>query len=166
MVVSTAKQLNSTYQLWQRFTFPSEEDPRDAIAVPKSVGDQLNAAYALIIDLALVHFWSILFGLILYFYIRGRKTEVSKFNPLAPIIWNKRADLFDAIIETLTSLEEKWKSPGIPLLLLLTFAAWVGQKATGILVPPLIIIGNAAPVNPEASKQLPESIFTLSIVVY
>ncbi len=150
MVVSTAKQVESTYQLWQRFTFPSERGPRDAIAVPKFVGDQLNAAYALIIDLALIHIWSIVVGVVLYFYMRSRKMEVAKLGPLAPTVWNKRADLLDSIIETVTSSRGSWKRPGVISLLFLLLAAWVGQKATGVLVPPLIILDNAAPVNPEA----------------
>lgn len=150
MVVSTARQPSSTYRLWHRFTFPSENGPRDAVSVPKVVGDQLNSTYSLIIDMTLVQVWTVLFGLMLYFYMRRRRMEVTKLSPLAPTIWNKRSDLVDLIIETITSSKKNWSSPGIVLLLLLFFAAWAGQKATGILVPPLIILNNTAPVNPDA----------------
>ncbi|KAI1378592.1 hypothetical protein F4677DRAFT_465745 [Hypoxylon crocopeplum] len=150
MVVSTAKQLDSTYQLWKRFTYPSPNGPTDAIAVPKLVGDQLNSTYSVIIEMALVHVWSILFGIVLYLYMRRRGMDVSKLSPLAPTIWNKRADLVDLIRETVTFSATNWRSPAVPLFLLLVLVAWVGQTATGILVPPHILLGNAAPVNPEA----------------
>ncbi|KAI1102227.1 hypothetical protein F4804DRAFT_273085 [Jackrogersella minutella] len=150
MVVSTANQLSSTYKLWKRFTFPSENGPRDAVAVPTSVGNQLNSSYALIIDMALAHIFTILFSVMLYFYMRRRQMEVTRLSPLAPTIWNKRSDLMDLIVETVTSSKDNWKSPGILLLLFVFFAFWVGEKATGTLVPPLIIIDYAAPVNPEA----------------
>ncbi|KAI6084744.1 hypothetical protein F4821DRAFT_166424 [Hypoxylon rubiginosum] len=149
MVLSTAQQLDSTYKVWKRFTYPDDEKGRiDAIAVPKEVGDTLNAAYALIIDLALVHFWSILFSVILYFYIRRQKGK--ELDPLAPKLWNKRSDLFDLVFGALTSLSLKCPSPPTVLILLLCLAGWVGQKATGILVPPLILVNNAAPVDPNA----------------
>lgn len=150
MVVSTAKQLDSTYLLWQRFTYPSENGPRDAVAVPSWVGDQLNAAYALIIEMTVVHLWSIIIGLAIYFYMQRHQMEPSNFSPMVPTIWNKRADLLDSIIETVTSPRDGWKTPRGVLLLLLILAAWIGQMATGVIVPPLIILDHAAPVNPDA----------------
>ncbi|KAI0157938.1 hypothetical protein GGR52DRAFT_181526 [Hypoxylon sp. FL1284] len=151
MVLSTAQQLNSTYLAWTRFTYPDEDKgPIDAIAVPKSVGDTLNSAYALILDMALINFWSIFFGIVLYVYMLQRKGR--QLNPLAPKLWNKRSDLIDLVIGAFTSLSQTCPSPMAALLLLLCLASWVGQKATGILVPPLILIkdANAAPVNPNA----------------
>ncbi|KAI1088099.1 hypothetical protein F5B19DRAFT_496703 [Rostrohypoxylon terebratum] len=151
MVVSTANQLSSTYNLWQRFTFPSKTGPRDAVAVPRSVADQLNSAYTLIIDMALVQFLTILFAVSLYFYMRrfDPRDRVTKLSPLAPTIWNKRSDLVDLIMETGTN-KENWKNPNITLLLILFLILWVGVKATGVLVPPLLLLSNAAPVNPDA----------------
>lgn len=151
MVVSTANQLSSTYNLWQRFTFPSENGPRDAVAVPNSVAEQLNSAYTLIIDMALVQFFTILFGVSLYFYMRrfDPRDRVTKLSPLAPTIWNKRSDLVDLIMETGTT-KENWKNPNVIMLLILFLILWVGVKATGVLVPPLLTLGTAAPVNPDA----------------
>ncbi|KAI2631322.1 hypothetical protein GGS26DRAFT_598466 [Hypomontagnella submonticulosa] len=140
MVVSTAKQLRSTYMLWRRFTYPSENGPRDAIAVPVSVGNQLNAAYAVIIEMMMVRFWSIVFGTILYIYIRRRKSP----KQLAFDVWNKKADLGDLVLGMATT-KNIWNSPRLVLLLFLIFAALVGQTATGILVPPQILLGSAAP---------------------
>ncbi|KAI0887797.1 uncharacterized protein GGS22DRAFT_154308 [Annulohypoxylon maeteangense] len=151
MVVSTANQLSSTYTLWQRFTFPSEHGPRDAVAVPNSVAEQLNSAYTLIIDMALVQFFTILFGISLYFYLRKYNAvdRMKNISPLAPTIWNKRADLVDLIVETGTS-KDNWHKPNVILLLFAFLILWVGVKATGVLVPPLLTLGTAAPVNPAA----------------
>ncbi|KAI1211234.1 uncharacterized protein F4807DRAFT_419444 [Annulohypoxylon truncatum] len=151
MVVSTANQLSSTYNLWQRFKFPSENGPRDAVAVPNLVADQLNSAYTLIIDMALVQLLTILFGISLYLYMRryDPRDRVTKLSPLAPTIWNKRSDLADLILETGTT-KENWMKPNVVLLLLLFLVLWVGIKATGVLVPPLLTLGTAAPVNPDA----------------
>ncbi|KAI0382525.1 hypothetical protein F5Y04DRAFT_252857 [Hypomontagnella monticulosa] len=145
MVVSTANQLRSTYLLWQRFTYPSENGPKDAIAVPARVGDQLNSAYTIIIEMALVRFWSIIFGLILYLYLRRHpKPKQAAFD-----IWNKKADLDELVTGMFTS-KKTWEKPGPAFILFLLFLAWVGQTATGVLVPPLILLGSAAPVNPNA----------------
>ncbi|KAI3319119.1 hypothetical protein HD806DRAFT_510046 [Xylariaceae sp. AK1471] len=150
MVVSTAKQLESTYQLWQRFSFPTENRSWDAIAVPAWVGDKLNSAYAIIISLALVHFWTIIISLILYFSLRRYKHDASKLDPLAATLWNKRADLADSVIETIAFSKTDWARPWVPVTVFLALTAWVAQTATGVVVPPLIILDHAAPVNPAA----------------
>ncbi|KAI1384407.1 uncharacterized protein F4822DRAFT_362848 [Hypoxylon trugodes] len=154
MVVQTTTQLRSTYNLWQRFHYPTDKGPIDAIAVPKSVGDYLNSAYALILDLAILQFWTILFGLVIFYYIWRKKKisggdkEKASLSPLAYIFWNKKGEFIDLILATVIS--GKWKQRmAIPLLFLILIA-WVGQKAAGSLVPPLILLGNAAPVNPSA----------------
>ncbi|KAI1772966.1 hypothetical protein F4818DRAFT_424515 [Hypoxylon cercidicola] len=150
MVLSAAQQPDSTYRVWKRFTFPDEKGRIDAISVPKRVGDTLNPAYALIVDLALVNFWSVFFGVILYVYMRRHASKEDKLKPLAPKLWNKRSDLISLVIEAFTSMGQKCPSPLTVLLLFLCLAGWVGQKAAGILVPPLILIDGAAPVDPAA----------------
>ncbi|XXH00804.1 hypothetical protein Hte_007155 [Hypoxylon texense] len=163
MVLSTATQLNSTYRVWKRFGYPDEKGTTDAIAVPKWVGDTLNPAYALIIDLALANFWTIFFGVIFYFYILRQKGK--RLDALVPKIWNKRSDLISLVVEALTSLSLACPKPPVALILLLCLAGWVGQKATGILVPPLILVGNAAPVDPAAIyvPNIPENASPLQV---
>ncbi|KAI4858849.1 hypothetical protein F4820DRAFT_441530 [Hypoxylon rubiginosum] len=150
MVLSTAAQPNSTYLVWKRFRYPDDKGTTDAIAVPKWVGDTLNPAYALIIDLALLNFWTVFFGIVLYFYLSKKRKKAAKLDPLVPKIWNKRSDLISLVIEAITSLSQTCPNPVVVLILLLCLAGWVGQKATGILVPPLILVNNAAPVDPAA----------------
>ncbi|KAI8629796.1 hypothetical protein F5Y19DRAFT_432014 [Xylariaceae sp. FL1651] len=150
MVVSTAKQLEGNYQLWHRFSFPTEHRAWDAVAVPGWVGDQLNSAYAIIISTALIHFWTVIISLILYFSLRRYNNDASKLDPLAATIWNKRADLVDSVIETIAFNKADWTRPWVPIAVFLALAAWVAQTATGVVVPPLIILDHAAPVKPQA----------------
>lgn len=150
MVVSAATQPPSTYLLWKRFSFPSDRGSYDAVAVPDWVANQLNATYSTILGLMMVHFWSIVVGLIVFFFLRKHKMKPYELHPLAPTLWNKRADLIDSMIETFTFAKAQWRHFWVGVLLLLILAAWVGQTAMGILVPPLIILGSAAPVNPSS----------------
>jgi hypothetical protein len=148
MVVSSANQPPDSYQKWVRFSYPTESGSWDAVAVPNWVANQLNAAYSTIINLTMVHFWSIIIGVIIYYRLRKRQMKPHALHPLAPTLWNKRADLIDSMIETYAFTKSR-RHVWVVGVLLLVFIAWVGQTAMGILVPPLIIIGNAAPVNPE-----------------
>ncbi|OTB09277.1 hypothetical protein M426DRAFT_7291 [Hypoxylon sp. CI-4A] len=149
MVVSTANQLSTTYTLWKRFTFPSDSGPRDAVAVPAYVGDKLNSAYALIIDMAVANVIYIIFGLVLFAYMN----RAGKFGPgsKARNTWTMKNDLPNLMIETIvSSTKHDWTSPKITLLLFAFLAVFAGQKATGVLVPPLLILNNSAPVDPQA----------------
>ncbi|KAI8952224.1 hypothetical protein F4801DRAFT_541570 [Xylaria longipes] len=148
MVVSTAQQLEDSYQLWQRFSFSTDSRSWDAVAVPSWVGDRLNAAFAIIIPLALVRFWTVILSLILYYSLK--KQPDPKPDPLAATLWNKRADLVDSVIETIAFKETDWSRPWVLISVFLALAAWAAQTATGVLVPPLIILDHAAPVRPGA----------------
>lgn len=150
MVVSTAKQLPATYQLWRRFSFPTKHGSVSAVAVPNWVANQLNAAYATMISLMMIHFWSIVIGAVVYFFLRKNKLKIHGLHGLAPALWNKRADLLDSMMETFNYARDDWKTLWLYGLLVLILVAWVGQTAMGILVPPLIIAGYAAPVDPNA----------------
>ncbi|KAI0437592.1 hypothetical protein F4803DRAFT_142580 [Xylaria telfairii] len=150
MVVSTTKQLEDTYQLWQRFSFSQDKGSWDAVAVPSWVGDRLNAAFAIIIPLALVRFWTVILSLILYYSLKKLEKDASRLDPLAATLWNKRADLVDSVLETIAFGKTDWTRPWVLISVLLALAAWVAQTATGVLVPPLIILDHAAPVRPDA----------------
>lgn len=99
MVVSTAKQLQNTYRLWQRFSFSTENRSWDTIAVPSWVGDKLNSAFTVIISMALVQFWTIVPSVIFYFALRRYKNDSTRLDPLAVTLWNKRGDLVNSVTE-------------------------------------------------------------------
>ncbi|KAI0110375.1 hypothetical protein GGR51DRAFT_547635 [Nemania sp. FL0031] len=150
MVVSTTKQLPNTYNLWQRFSFSTEERSWDAVAVPSWVGDKLNSAYTFIISLALVQFWTIVLSLILFLALRKYKNDASKLDPLAVTLWNKRGDLVNSVTEMLGFRGADWTRPWLLISIFIAVAAGVAKTAVTIIVAPLIIIDHAAPVNPAA----------------
>ncbi|KAJ8130817.1 hypothetical protein O1611_g2811 [Lasiodiplodia mahajangana] len=150
MVVSTTKQLPNTYNLWQRFSFSTDDRSWDAVAVPSWVGDKLNSAYTFIISLALVQFWTIVLSLILFIALRKYKNDASKLDPLAVTLWNKRGDLVNSVTEMLGFRGADWTRPWLLISIFIAVAAGVAKTAVTIIVAPLIIIDHAAPVNPAA----------------
>ena len=150
MVFSNAKQPADSYRLWTRFRFPIGDGSRDAVAVPKKVADQLNAAFSVMLAFIMVHFWTVVVGLALFFYLRRKKNKLQDLHPLAVTFWNARADLIDTVWEIAGEAQAKVETLWAPALLFLIVALWVGQTAMGILVPPLLLCGNAAPANPES----------------
>ncbi|KAI1366030.1 hypothetical protein F5Y08DRAFT_327640 [Xylaria arbuscula] len=150
MVVSTAQQARDNYLLWHRFSFPNDTRAWDAVAVPSWVGDQINTAYAVIITLAFVNFWTIAISIVLYPSLKRSKNDVSKLDPVAVTLWNKRGDLTGSILETLSFKKSDWTRLWVLVTLAFTVAAYVAQTVAGIIVPPLVILNHAAPVNPQA----------------
>ena len=146
MGISTAPQLRQTYQLWKRFSMPVDGDTRDAIAVPGYVANQLNSAYTILMTSMIMNLWCILFAVAFFIMLR-RETH----HHLSTSIWNKRASLSDSFFEIVQpGTKGHWKHWWIyPVLIIIVFC-WVAQNALAIIVPPYIIIGNAAPVNPDA----------------
>ncbi|KAK2593617.1 hypothetical protein QQS21_008665 [Conoideocrella luteorostrata] len=158
MVVSGTKQLPETYQLWRWFKFPMESGSKDAIAVPATFASQLTAAYAIMMTMILGNFWTIVICVIVYF--NWHKSTRLRPHPLFPTLWNQKAELFSSITETFKYSRRSWSNREdakihkdniwlIPLLFLVS-SVCVGQKFMEILVPPLLTLGAAAPVNPDA----------------
>ncbi|PHH89331.1 hypothetical protein CDD83_6277 [Cordyceps sp. RAO-2017] len=158
MVITAAWQGPGTYSLWKIFSYPAEGGPRAAFAVPTSVGHTLTSAYTVMLTLLMVNFWTIVISLVAYGLWKYRS---QKPHPLLPALWNKRASLFDSIIETYQyskgsgpaqkdNGDEEPKKAWRLLLLLLVLLAYLGQTAMTVVVPPKLILGGAAPVKPEA----------------
>ncbi|KAI1192703.1 hypothetical protein F5X97DRAFT_329327 [Nemania serpens] len=163
MVVSTVKQLESTYLLWKRFSFSTEKRSWDAVAVPAGVGDRLNSAFTVILSIILVQFWTIVLSLILYLALRRLNNDTSKLDPLAVVLWNKRGDLADSAIEMIGFDRKGWARPWLLVSLFLALVAGVAKIATTIVVAPLIILNHAAPVNPMAVYAPDENIMNNQI---
>ncbi|KAK5989457.1 hypothetical protein PT974_10976 [Cladobotryum mycophilum] len=148
MVVSVVEQKPDTYLLWKTFYFPTEHGPRHAIAVKSSVADILNSTYANLLPRLMTNVWAIILSIVVFLIWRADRKQ--KPHPVLPTLWNNLGDI-GSIAEALKYRNRKehkqaWLFP----LLLLIFAAWAAQTALNIVVPPLLILGNAAPVNPEA----------------
>ncbi|KAK0745730.1 hypothetical protein B0T18DRAFT_428829 [Schizothecium vesticola] len=146
MGISTAPQLRETYLIWKRFEMPIEGGTRDAIAVKSYVANQLNSAYTLMMTSMVMNLWCILFALAFYYML-----ERKKHHQISTSLWNKRASLSDSLLEMLQPSDKShWKQWWVYPVVFIILFCWIAQTALSIIVPPYIIIGNAAPVNPAA----------------
>ncbi|KAK0640747.1 hypothetical protein B0T16DRAFT_460903 [Cercophora newfieldiana] len=155
MGISTAPQLRQTYLIWKRFEMPIQGGTRDAIAVRSYVANQLNSAYTLMITSMVMNLWCILFALAFFYMLRRQK-----HHHVSTSLWNKRASLTDSLLEVLQPSDKThWRQWWIYPVLFIILFCWIAQNVLSIIIPPYIIIGNAAPVNPAAilAPRLPPS---------
>ena len=149
-MLESSRQPEDTYLVWTRFTYPDKDGPIDAVAVPNWVATYLTSGYSMLISLMMAQVWSILVGLVIFYHLRKSNMRPSALHPIAPTLWNRRADLVTSMIETFGfrgfHCRYMWEI-GVFVLIL---AAWVGQTVVGITVPGSLILGNAAPVRPES----------------
>lgn len=152
MVVSVASQPRDTYLLWKRFSYPGDDGPKDAFAVPNWVANQLNSAYSVMLTMLMVEIWTIIIATVLFYLLRWqrRRQEDRAFHPLVPILWNNRGALDGSFMETFKYAREDGVHLWMVGILFLVLAAWVAQTAVSIVVPPKILLNNTAPVDPKA----------------
>ncbi|OAP55315.1 hypothetical protein AYL99_10288 [Fonsecaea erecta] len=151
MVFSSLDPGRQTYHLWRRFSMPTIHGPRDAIAVPSDVANQLNSAYSFLVQLIIVDFWVILIlvGVVLFL---GKEKHSHNSGVIATGIWNSK-DSPTAICKLTGSYFWKIKDRRRVHLFwwtLLAGAFVVAIYAIPIKVAPYIIIDNAAPVAATA----------------
>ncbi|OAA60537.1 hypothetical protein SPI_05661 [Niveomyces insectorum RCEF 264] len=146
MVVSSAPQLRSTYLLWRRFVMPVDGGQRDAVAVPAYVANQLSSAYTIMVTAMVVNAWCICFALG-FFYIMRHNNDLGQ---LSSSLWNKRSSMADSLLSLLSKRMEHWKRWWVYPAIVIIVVCWAAQTALSILVPPLIFIDTAAPVNVRA----------------
>ncbi|TWU78497.1 hypothetical protein ED733_008974 [Metarhizium rileyi] len=165
MTIKVVRQPRSTYQLWARFSFPASTGPRDAIAIPASIAHQLNSAYTIMLTALMAKVWIIVIALAIFLVWRaGSKHPEGKkqMTLLASMVtlWNKRSDLIGFIFQAYQNNSGKSASQRsdplreskvwLALVMFLALLASAAEKVLGVLVPPLLILGSAAPVNPDA----------------
>ncbi|KAL7936159.1 hypothetical protein V8C35DRAFT_278381 [Trichoderma chlorosporum] len=151
MVVLVAIQSRRTYLLWTRFSYPTDHGPQDAFSVPSWAANQLNSAYSIIVGLLMVEVWTIIIALALCFVFKWqRQRKGAALHPLVPILWNNRGAIDGSFIEVSKYIKRENARPWVFFILFLIMAAWAAQTAVAVIVPPMIILGNAAPVDPKA----------------
>lgn len=150
MVFSNINPSRDSYRLWHRFSMPKIHGPNDAVAVKASVGEELNSAYTFLLEHVVVLVWT----LIVYFGVLASIRRYEKKHPdssIAKDLFAGRSSPFEVVKFTF----ERVIKPGysrwlIFLWLLLALAFFVLKYAIPIIFAKYIIIGNAAPVNPQA----------------
>ncbi|EFX00385.1 hypothetical protein CMQ_7387 [Grosmannia clavigera kw1407] len=155
MVVTTGPQLNGTWLTWKAFYYPDPSGPKWAYSVPTKAAQQINSAYSLMVEMLAAQFWCLLIGIAIVTMLHRKKNQVNNdvFKTLMPHLWNSKSDLMSAVlnrsIELLGGSIEN-RAVIISVIVLIVFALYCGQKAMSILVSAKVILGTAAPVNPEA----------------
>jgi hypothetical protein len=151
MTLSAVEPDRDSYLLWQRFSMPTKHGPRDAVTVPSSVGDQVNLAYSFLLQLIVLQVWAIivLIGVLISLKIGGREHNSNVVNAG---IWNAQGSPFSVFKLAVTYFTKMKRQRGWLLLIwaFLALAILVAGYAIPIKVAPLIILSNAAPVNPSA----------------
>ncbi|KAJ2894612.1 hypothetical protein MKZ38_007380 [Zalerion maritima] len=153
MVVPTAPQPSSTYQLWKVFSLPgSDGGSTTAFAVESDIADKIISTYTVLVKASLISLWSI--GTAAVFFSMLRQ---SKSDHLTASIWNHRASITNQLADVLTvgfarirksKSYSKWPLPlGVASSVLVALAA---QAALSILIAPLLVLDHAAPVNPSS----------------
>ncbi|KAK5652294.1 hypothetical protein OQA88_10642 [Cercophora sp. LCS_1] len=136
------------YKLLSRFHYPFD-DGETVHAVAFRTVDQkfLVSAYTILSGMIVVHVWAILIALGAYIWLRKGKNNVSD---LSMSLWNKRGATEGSLLDTImyAKRHDLSRLRFYPILLAIAIA-WAAGIAAGIMVPSMLVLGNAAPVNPE-----------------
>jgi len=152
MVVSIAPHLRESYRLWRRFSLPIAGGTRDAYSVPNYVANQLLSAYTIMVTSMVMNLWCIFFAIGFYMMLKRR----DKPHIVSTSLWNKRASLTDSFLELIQpsatghAHKDHWRQWWIYPVIFVVVICWIAQNVLSIIVPPYILIGNGAPVNPNA----------------
>lgn len=146
MAISTAPQLRHTYLLWKRFSLPIEGGTRDAISVPDDVAAHLVSAFTLMITSMVVNLWAIVFALAFTHMLRR-----DRVHHMSTSLWNKRGSLTDSFLEIMfPDSRSHWRQWWVYPVIFVIITCWLAQNVLSIIIPPYIVISNAAPVNPTS----------------
>ncbi|KAH8885293.1 hypothetical protein GQ53DRAFT_365477 [Thozetella sp. PMI_491] len=148
MVYSSSPQPPSTYELGRLFWMPMEGGSQRAFSVSSYVAYYLISVYTILVTTMVVTLWCLVFACFLYLRLRQNKQ-----NATTTALWNKRYSIVESLLELLQynkANNKRWKQAWFAptLAVVLTFLA--GHIALSILVPSIILIDRAAPVNPNS----------------
>lgn len=150
LIMEFQKTVNDTYIILKRFRYPEGNITRDAIAVTKPNGLILVSLYTLILNVTIAQVWAavILFGVA---FFMGKQQHSSNRAAATAGIYNASASPMGVLMLLFNYLRPMRKEIWYPILwAFLAVLALAGISAASILISPLLVIGNAAPVSPEA----------------
>ncbi|KAE8449596.1 hypothetical protein EG329_007926 [Mollisiaceae sp. DMI_Dod_QoI] len=141
--------VNHTYILLKRFRFPIGNTTRDAIAVSSSSGLTLVSLYTLMVKVAIGQIWTAIVFLGAAYFIR--KNPTCNRAAATAGVYNASASQTSVIMLLISYLKPMGGEIWYPILwAVLAVLAIAGTSAASILIPKLLVIGHAAPVNPSA----------------
>jgi hypothetical protein len=139
----------ATYRLWHRFSMPTRDGSRDAIAVPSNVANKLNSAYTFLVSMIVLHVWVLILLALMSYYIRRRRRRGHPIEAWADI-WNAKTSPLDIVKVSAITYRRQRHQWSMILWMILAFCILVANYAIPIEVAPYIILDNAAPVAADA----------------
>ncbi|KAH0538463.1 hypothetical protein FGG08_004961 [Glutinoglossum americanum] len=160
MVFSTPSRLPTaadaerhTYDLWQRFKFPTEHGNRDAVAVPEKAGHQLVGAYTFLLNITFFHIWVALVLLAVYLSVR-KDNHSDHVAEVSGVVWINHGSPSEVLIKTSAhTWKMKQRKKRLRIAIIWIFASLTGviiNYAIPIVLVPNLVIGFGAPVRPGA----------------
>ena len=141
--------IKDTYILLQRFQFPTGNTTKDAIAVSRSDGLILVSLYTLMIQVTISQVWAAFILLSVAFFMR--KEHSHNRGAATTGIFNASASPVSVIKLLISYLKPMKSEVWYPIMwVIFALVAVAGISASSLLIPKLLDIGNAAPVNPAA----------------
>lgn len=139
-----------TYILGQRFSMPTQNGTRDAIAVSADTGKKLLSAYTLMVDLILLQIWSLIVLAAISIFMRT--THSPNIGAASAAIWNSQGSAASVLTLMAKYFLHMKKNRDRVFVLSWMFAAASCLALAyyiSIWVPRFLILGNGAPVEPE-----------------
>lgn len=139
--------VNGTFILLKRFRFPVGNSTKDAIAVTSSNGLTLVSLYTLMINVTISQIW--LAFVLVSVAIFMRKNHSHNRAAATAGIYNAASSQTAVMTIVLKYLKPMKGEIWYPISwCIFALIALAGVSAASILIPRLLVIGNAAPVNP------------------
>ncbi|KAH8648310.1 hypothetical protein BGZ60DRAFT_534987 [Tricladium varicosporioides] len=139
---------STDYTLLKRFTMPTHDGPRSAIAVTLESSKVLQSLYALMLKMIVIQVWYLVVLIGIALSARPKKSRSHNISIANVIIWNAQASPLD-IVKFMFGYIAHISLYAI-LWAFLAALAWAASIAFSLLISPKLIIGFAAPVSSEA----------------
>ena len=153
--------LNGTFLTLKRFSMPTGNDTRDAVALSQSDGTKLVSAYTLMIKWTIMHFWALVVLCGVAFFI-ARKPSHNR-AAVTVQIWNTHSSPTNVAMLTARYILHMRGEIWYPLMWTILAVIIISSSTVApILLTDYLVIGNSAPVNPS-TIYVPNSV-NLSIV--
>jgi hypothetical protein len=134
------------YTVLERFTMPTSNGPRTAIAVTTESGKVLQSLYTLMLKTIAMQVWYL--AVLAIIAVVARKNRSRNINVANVIIWNAQASPLDVVKQMISYF--LYISAYAVMWAALAAVAWAASIAVSLLVSPDLILGNAAPVSVDS----------------
>jgi hypothetical protein len=151
------------YRLYKQFSMPTNHGSVAAVSVTTEIGQRILSFYTLMLQTIILELWIIVVLFLMYF-TSGKGRNVTHNVAVANVaIWNSKWSPFSIFWSMLGYLSIIPKHSA--MWVILAFIAFSGQILFSTFVSPHLIIGQAAPVNPQVVFVPLESLRTLDDIL-